>query len=370
MQQHQIRFFTVVCLVFFMQLPFSAKAQTGDSAIHKSHLIALPVISRSIETDWSFGAGGTYTFYTTSKKDSATRTSSIRFLGTYSLRKQFLITLNGPVFFPGERYVLNSHFSYSSFPDKFWGLGNQSKETDAESYDFRQYYIHLHGERLLTHKIFVGLVYDFQRVIDINVQNGGLFDQQNVAGRKPYQVSGLGLSLSWDKRNNTFWPGKGHYLSLQATHFTSLLLSNHRYTNFILDARWYKRMVRKQIFALQAYGFFNTGADVPIRSLASLGGADRMRGYFSGRFRDDHLLTVQGEYRVPVYKRFSAVGFAGVGDVAGRYSTLSIKQLKYSYGGGLRFAVNKNEKLHIRFDYGFGKGKENRGFYLQFGEAF
>lgn len=360
--------FIVVCLFVFVLLNDAATAQ--DSSTNKNHLLALPVISRSIETGWSFGAGGTYTFYTTRKKDSSTRTSSIRFLGTYSLRKQFLLTINGPVFFPGERYILNSHFSFSSFPDQFWGLGNQSKESAAEEYNFKQFYIHLHGERLLAHKVFAGLLYDFQRVIYINTKPGGLFDQQNVAGRTPYQVSGLGASISWDTRNNTFWPAHGHFISLQATQFTSLLLSDYRYTNVVADARLYKRIFQQQILAVQAYGFFNLGTDVPIRSIASLGGADRMRGYFSGRYRDDHLLSLQAEYRVPVYKRFSAVAFAGMGDVAGRFSTLSLQRLKYSYGGGLRFAVNKHEKLHIRFDYGIGKGKGNQGFYLQFGEAF
>ncbi len=368
----QQTFFTSVIAVLCVLVVSRSNlyAQSTDSSANKSHLLALPVVSRSIETDWSFGAGGTFTFYTTRKKDSTTRTSSIRFLGSYSLRKQFIFTINGPVFFPGEKYILNSHFSYSSFPDRFWGLGNNTPNSNEEEYNFRQFYIHLHGERLLGHKLFAGLIYDFQRVIDINVKDAGLFEQQQVAGRQPYQVSGLGASISWDTRNNTFWPNKGHLLSLQATHFASLLLSDHRYTNFIADVRFYKRIYRKQILAMQAYGFFNTGADVPIRSIASLGGADRMRGYFNGRYRDDHLLSLQAEYRVPVYKRISAVGFAGVGDVAGRFSTLSLPQLKYSYGAGLRFAVNKNEKLHIRFDYGFGSGKGNNGFYLQFGEAF
>lgn len=359
-----------VTVSFLLLVYSSVQAQKNDSSVNRNHLIALPVISRSIETDWSFGAGGTYTFYTTRKKDSSTRTSSIQFLGSYSLRKQFLFTVNGPVFFPGERYVLNSHLSFSSFPDKFWGLGDQTKDTAAEEYNFRQYYIHLHGERLIAHKVFVGLLYDFQRVINISVKQGGLFDQQNVAGRNPYQVSGLGVSVSWDTRNSSFWPSKGNYISLQAIHFTNLLLSDYRYTNMIIDARWYKRIIQYQILAVQAYGFFNTGTDIPIRSIASLGGADRMRGYYSGRYRDAHLMSLQAEYRVPVYKRFSAVGFAGIGDVAGRFSKLSIQNLKYSSGAGLRFAVNKNEKLHIRLDYGFGKGKGNQGFYLQFGEAF
>jgi outer membrane protein assembly factor BamA len=367
MQQIKNPVATICILIFYCS---TVCAQVKDSIKQKNQLLAVPVVSRSIETDWSFGLGGTFTFYTTRKKDSTTRTSSINFLGTYSLRKQFIFTIRGPVFFPGEKYILNSNFSYSSFPDRFWGLGNTTKDEQQEGYDFRQYYIYAHGQRLLGRKIFAGLSYEFQRVIDITTRQGGLFEQQNVAGRQPYQVSGIGASISWDTRNNTFWPTKGHLISGTATHFTSILLSDHRYTNFVFDVRLYRQTFRRQVLATQAYGFFNTGTDVPIRSLASLGGADKMRGYFNGRYRDNNLLSLQAEYRMHIYRRFSAVGFGGVGDVAGRFSKLSFQQLKYSFGAGLRLATSRNEKQHIRFDYGFGRGKNNRGFYLQFGEAF
>lgn len=364
-QQLRFNFFLLVSLFCC-----AANAQRIDSSKNNSRLLAVPLISRSIETDWSFGAGGSFTFHTTRKKDSATRTSAINFIGSYSLRKQFIFLVRGPVFFPGEKYILNSNFSYSSYPDRFWGLGNQTKESNEEAYSFRQYYIYLHAQRLISKKIFAGISYEFQRVIDVEVQNGGLFDVQDVKGRTPYQVSGLGISASWDKRNNTFWPTNGYLFSISATHFSSLLLSNHIYANIVADARWYRSIGRKQIIAVQAYGFFNTGKDVPIRSLASLGGADRMRGYFNGRYRDNDMICLQAEYRLHLFKRFSAVGFAGVGDVNGKFSKPGLQYLKYSGGAGLRFAVNKNEKQHIRFDYGFGTGKGNQGFYVQFGEAF
>jgi outer membrane protein assembly factor BamA len=358
--------------LFFSLLIYSSVlcAQQKDSVRNKNHFLAVPLISKSIETDWSFGAGGTYTFYTTRKKDSTTRTSAINFLGSYSLRRQFIFLVRGPVFFPREKYILNTNFSYSYFPDRFWGLGNTTPSTQEEEYDFRQYYIYLHAQRLLTKKVFVGISYEFQRVIDVNVKPGGLFDQQNVKGRTPYQVSGIGASISWDKRNSTFWPNKGHLLSLSATHFSSWILSDHRYTNIVADARLYRRISRKQILALQAYGFFNTSTDVPIRSLASLGGADRMRGFFNGRYRDNDLLSFQAEYRVHLFNRFSAVAFTGVGDVNGKYSRVTWSHLKYSFGAGLRFSTSRTEKQHIRIDYGFGNGKGNSGLYVQFGEAF
>lgn len=356
-------------LLLFLAVSHKSTAQK-DSSKNKNQILAVPLVSRSIETDWSFGAGGSYTFYTTRKKDSTTRTSVINFLGSYSLRKQFIFLIRGPVFFPGEKYILNTNLSYSYFPDRFWGLGNTTVSTQEEAYDFRQYYIYLHAQRLLSKKIFVGLSYEFQRVIDVNVQPAGLFEQQNVKGQKPYQVSGIGASIAWDKRNSTFWPNKGHLLSLSATHFSSWILSDHRYTNIVADARLYRRISRKQILALQAYGFFNTSTDVPIRSLASLGGADRMRGFFNGRYRDNDLLSFQAEYRVHLFNRFSAVAFTGVGDVNGKYSRVIWSNLKYSFGGGLRFSTSRTEKQHIRIDYGFGNGKGNSGLYVQFGEAF
>lgn len=126
--------------------------------------------------------------------------------------------------------------------------------------------------------------------------------------------------------------------------------------------------VKKNVLAFQLFSFNNTG-DVPIRSLASFGGANRMRGYYDGRYKDKNQVVFQAEYRFPLYKRFSAVLFGGTGTVGRNFSDYAVNELKYSYGGGLRFAVNKKEKLNIRIDYGIGQGKNN-GFYLQLGEAF
>ena len=94
-----------------------------------------------------------------------------------------------------------------------------------------------------------------------------------------------------------------------------------------------------------------------------------MRGYYDGRYKDKDMLEFQGEYRFPVYKRFSAVAFGGGGTVGNTFSDYSLSDLKFSYGAGLRIALDKREKLNLRLDYGIGQGKNN-GFYLQLGEAF
>jgi len=74
------------------------------------------------------------------------------------------------------------------------------------------------------------------------------------------------------------------------------------------------------------------------------------------------------EYRMSVWKRFGAVGFASVGKVAHKLSDFTLKNLKYAYGFGIRFAIDPEERLNIRLDFGFTK--DSSGVYFTVMEAF
>ncbi len=338
-----------------------------DTAAHKQHLLILPLVARSIETDWSFGVAGSLTFRF-NRNDTTTRTSNLQALALYSVRSQFVAVLNGAIYFPGERYILNQQLSYSSFPDKFWGLGTVAPDGNEEAYRFKQYYIFLHLQRLLSRRYFIGVIYEYQRLLEVNYQTGGLFDQQDVKGRTPYRISGMGSSFTYDSRNNAFVPNRGGFYQLYFNHFAPLFGSDYRYTNYVVDLRRFERVGQRGVLALQAYGFFNSG-NVPLRSLASFGGANSMRGYYDGRFRDKDQFVVQAEYRQPLFWRLGAVAFASVGYVGHQVSDFTSGLPKYGYGVGVRLNVNRKEGLNLRVDYGIGQGT-NHGLYFQLGEAF
>lgn len=341
------------------------KASVPDSA-RKARVIAFPAVVRSIETDWSFGAAGSVTYRL--GKDSTTRTANQQLLGLYSIRRQFVLGTEGTVFFPNERYILYVQSSYSFFPDKFWGLGPRSREADVESYIFKQLYVYPHLQRKIWRNWFAGVLYEYQNLLEIDYTKGGIFDQQNVAGRYDYDVSGIGLSTSWDSRNHAFVPNKGWFAQLLFNHFTPVIGSTYKYTNIVVDTRKYLALGRKHVLALQAYGFFNRG-EVPLRSMAALGGSTSMRGYYDGRYRDHNQVVFQAEYRFPIVWRLGGVAFLGYGDVGRRLSQFDLMRFKYSYGTGLRFVVNPRERLNLRIDYGWGKGK-SKGLYFTLGEAF
>ena len=372
-------YFLGLCGAFAM--PMAGKAQNDSlktvpveklplpikSPANIRHVLVLPIIARSIETGWSFGLASASTFHVY-KRDTTIRTSNVQAIALYTTRHQFVAALNGSIYFPGERFIINEQFSYSSFPDNFWGLGKRAPDSNEESYKFRQFYVYLHPQFKIGNHLFLGTVFEYQRVFDVDYPAGGLFDKQNVLGRYGYHIAGLGLSLTYDTRNNAFWPDKGMMLQFWFDHFTKALGADYQYVNYVLDLRRFIRLYKKQVLALQAYGSFNAGS-VPLRSLAFLGGANNMRGYYAGRYRDKDAAYVQAEYRVPLWRRIGAVAFADMGNVGPELSAINFQYFKYTYGGGLRFALNQQEKLNLRLDYGIGRNN-NQGFYLQLGEAF
>jgi outer membrane protein assembly factor BamA len=344
-----------------------AQHDTSHSS-KKVHSILLPLVTKSIETNWSFGLASISTFKI-SKKDTVSRTSNVEAIAIYSLKKQFVAVINGNQYFKNEKLILTEQISYSSFPDKFWGIGNKTPSKAEESYSFQQYFIYAHLMRNLGNKLFIGGLAEFQNVMQLKYQQGGLFDKDNVAGRNGYRSAGLGVSLTYDKRNHAFAPNKGTFAQVFFTEYNQLFGSSYSFSTLVVDIRKYLPIGKTQVLALQTYSLNNIGNEIPIRNLASLGGANSMRGYYNGRFRDHDLLVFQSEYRMHIWKRFGLAAFAGLGSVANNVNEYSFKNIKYSFGGGLRFALNKSERLNLRIDYGIGSNN-NKGLYFQIGEAF
>jgi len=361
-------------------LPFAGKAQKDSlktvpmdklklaigGPANIRHVLVLPIIARSIETGWSFGLASAATFHL-KKGDTVTRTSNAQALALYTTRDQFVTALNGSIYFPGERFIFNEQLSYSSFPDNFWGLGKYAADSGEESYKYKQYYIYLHPQFLVGRNLFLGILYAYQRVFDVDYARGGLFDKENVPGRYGYHVSGPGASVTFDTRNNAFAPDRGVMLQFYINPYISFFGSDYQYTNYVIDLRRFMRIYRDQVLALQVWGSLNSG-DVPLRSLAYLGGANNLRGYYAGRYRDKNAAAIQAEYRIPLWWHFGVVGFGSIGNVGTELRDLNLESLKYSFGGGVRLALNQEERLNLRLDYGITQGSQ--GFYLQLGEAF
>src|ERR1700761_9513901 len=89
----------------------------------KNKLIVLPAILHSPVTQWGAGVGSSFLFKT-KQNDSTLRTSNIEALALYTQNKQYLGVLGLNFYSPREMYIVRWRNTFSYFPDRFWGLGN------------------------------------------------------------------------------------------------------------------------------------------------------------------------------------------------------------------------------------------------------
>ena len=102
-----------------------------------------------------------------------------------------------------------------------------------------------------------------------------------------------------------------------------------------------------------------------------MGGESLMRGYYLGRYRDNHLLAAQLEYRILPFKfskRWGASVFMATGQVFSQNNKFQFKNLLPTGGAGLRFLVFPEKDIYTRVDVAFTQ--EGRGIYFFIGEAF
>lgn len=324
----------------------------------------------SPETTLAFGGAGNYYFKL--GHDSTTRTSYVQALGLYTLRNQAVFGLESVVFFHNERYLLKTKGSASYFPDRFWGIGNNSQD-DYEGYTIGQFYLSPQLLRKTYKKLFLGPALEMQNVFSFEYGHGlpqgtSIFDKESVTGRNGSFTLGLGAVALWDGRNTAFSPSRGFYFSYSVIDFSSVFGSRYNYTSQVVDIRKYFPIMRNQVLAFQVIFNSNTGT-VPVRSMVSIGNNTIMRGYYDGRFTDSNLFAAQVEHRIHLINRIGMVVFAATGRVGNSLDDLfDFSGLKPAVGTGLRYAIDKKEKLNFRFDLGFGE--RSNGFYFYITEAF
>jgi len=378
---------TLTCLVTLSLLggvprPGLAQDTTGTNPLsitrstRKLRVTGFPYAFSTPEAGIAFGLGGIVTFYTSST-DTTLRPSKITPSGWYSLNDQYKISLVPLVYLDENRWQLSLPADYGRFTDRFWGIGNLTEpfpEDTAEGAPSEKYRTSALNVKLdvqfptgLFRSTRGGVVVEYNDTRILDVQNNPLIDS-TLRGSQGGQTVGAGFGLTWDDRNQTFFPSAGGFYQAKALLYPLLFQADYHYSRVEVDLRKYLGRSADEVLALQAYGNFTFGSP-PFYALSALGGGSRMRGYFQGRYRDRHYVMAQAEYRRMVWWRLGFAAFAGVGDVFGSDSSeFRIQNLKWSLGGGLRVAFNRAEKVNLRVDVGFGR--KTSGVYFQLEEAF
>ncbi|QDG49604.1 hypothetical protein FIV42_02270 [Persicimonas caeni] len=364
---------TCVCSVILPSPPLyaadadvAANVEAPDEAGSDIELKGFPVAAYTPETSLTF-AGFGLLLVRPDLDQPDDRTSSVLAAGAYTLNDQWLLNLSPNLFLDGGAYNVKASVSLLKWPNSFYGIGAQVADHHEERFDATAFVVSTSiRRRVLSRHLYLGVDYEFARR-SIVAQTEGLLRSDSVVGSDGGLLSAVGVNFAWDTRDNSFAATEGSYVQGSVLRYSEALGGDFSYTRFRLDGRHYVDLGHQQVLALQGMWESHVG-DVPFYKLAKLGGQKRLRGLFKGRYRDKNMLLAQAEYRTPPLWRLRLAGFGGIGEVYGDDSPLSVDNLLWSAGAGLRLAVDESEGVNVRAD--FGLSPEGTGFYLSIGEAF
>ncbi len=333
----------------------------------KNRIVASPFVFYTPETSVAFGAAGSYVFRLAGCESKTTRPSSLSPVFIYTLKKQMKLQLSTDLYFKDNDYHVKGEIKYEKFPFKFYGIGNNTPETNEEVYTPQNISFFVTVLKNLGSGFSAGLQYRLLNWKMLEVKADGLLSSRQIPGSEKGTLSGFSFIVNHDTRDNIYFPSRGDFSELNVRVHPKFMGSTFQYTSLTLDLRQYIPVFSSHVLAAQFLLQTQTG-DVPFVELSRFGGEYLMRGYYNGRYRDKNLMAMQAEYRMPLFGRFGVVGFAGLANVAEKINQFDFTAIKSSYGFGLRFQFDKKENIWLRLDVAFGQGSS--GFYVTVFEAF
>ena len=332
--------------------------QEGESNKEKGRLgiTPFPVIYYTPETSLALGGGVVFTLRD-EDETLETRPDNLQVMTAYTLNNQFFLMLSPEKYFNEQRGRFFMNIGYLNWPTSFFGIGNESGidpeeiEDQEETYTDESFMLQPWIMHAVVADVSMGLTLDWKNTNVQDVEDGGMLEQGDITGSDGGVSSGMGPVIAWDTRDNLFSPSRGSWHKTWAWIYREWMGSDFDYEYYGLDLRHYRPIGRESVLAMQGFMALTSG-EVPFNEYPT----PLMRGLYENVFIDKNAVAVRAEYRFPIdffaSGRWGGAVFGAVGDAFPDATTTEDIDLKVAGGVGLRYALNKKEKINVRLDIG------------------
>lgn len=376
------RCFSVFCLVMLIT-PATCQEKKPNFLIRYVHKfisdsteksqpqnLIYPTIAYAPETKWEFGVSTVLVGY--ANRDTNNRLSELRAFGFITTLKQYGGIFEHVLYTNKNRWFMLGLLKTQSFPLSYHGIGYDTPTekiavVEAFTFNWRERFL-----RKVRGNFYMGLELDFQRLSRVNfvpyTTNSQLLSPTGYTG---YSNMGVGVGLLYDNRHNVLNVRKGLFAEIAILNYRKPLGASNNFSSIFTDLRVFYPIRKRNVLAIQSIGQFTLG-DAPFNQYALMGGEMMMRGYYLGRFRDRHFLSIQSEYRMlplSFAKKFGLAVFASAGMVYNNQSKITSQYLKYAGGAGIHYLLFPKKDVWTRFDVAVNN-EGGSGLYLYLGCAF
>lgn len=284
--------------------------------------------------------------------DRGVSASTLSLSGAVSISGYYRIALLGNNYFGRGNHRLSYSADVCSQPSDLWGFNyDESLYGSAGRYTSKRYVAWARYSYAVLRDFYVGLYADYRYLSA--VRTDARADALLGDRLRSTSAAGVGVNVALDTRDVATNASKGVYAAVEFIVRPSFV-SSLDYDTWQLTAvvDYYQSLWRGAILAFDLYGEVHSAA-TPWLLRAQLGGDERMRGYYPGRFNGDNLFAAQVELRQHIWHRLGCVVWGGGGVAFSADDRFAWRKVLPTYGLGLRWALH--ERSNLRIDAGFGR---------------
>lgn len=361
--------------------------QSSEPAIgshDKRYLVITPSVGSKPSTGFNGGFSGNIAFFRGDQQ--TTHISSISFGAKLSQKGQTTSGIRLGMFTSDDQWFLQSDNRLQLTSLNTYALGANTPEADAVNlkYNFSQLYETAY--RRVKPGLFIGGGLNVRTHTDVRSGTGAssnvdesaylAYTEKHGFDLDGQSSSGTSVGVLFDTRDNAINADRGWLANaVYRTFFDGFLGGDATWQTLNIDVRNYRTLTAngRNKLAFWFLGNLVTGGTAPFFDLPEIGSDGRSgRGYSEGRYRGEHLLYGEMEYRGTLTPN-GLVGVVAFLNTTTVDNSETGERLFDSYapgaGFGFRLLLNKRSRTNLCADYGWGK-QGSRGFYLSIQEAF
>ena len=304
------RLSTIIASIAFL-LTFVSYSQNTDSIAKpkkdptKLQVIPFPNLSKNQVFGWGGGINVAF-MYHVNKKDSVSPASMTVLQPMYFENGTWWGAVYSETYFSENKWrsvllMFTSNINFQFYTQDYL------PDFDNKIISYRSQVLNIAPSimRRISPGFYAGLNYIYTKNKLSFPENPGLETAIDKFKRSTKTESGIGVTLSFDNRDNVYDSTKGSYLTANNYTYFAGIGSDVNYNFAMLEYSFFKRLSSKIVLASK-FGMQISWGDVPfidenVEGFGGLKGMD-LRGYNKGEYRGEQMYNLQTELRMNVYK--------------------------------------------------------------------
>ncbi|MCK5326484.1 MAG: BamA/TamA family outer membrane protein [Woeseiaceae bacterium] len=326
-------------------------------------LVIAPIPGRSPQVGWTLALAGGY-FLESKQEDSDTAPSLLGGFAWYAENGSYAYGGGANLHLLDDNLRVKAGAGYMDVRYRFYGVGNEANDSGISVDVLQEAPLYFASASYrVWRKLYVGLGYVAG---DVDSRLRFVIDQPFFDPTLKLDIGAISIPIVYDSRDHEQFPRSGWMMTGRTMLYRKSVGSDFDAETFMVNVNHYRPIRERDVLAIRGY-FRTTSGTAPFFIKSTFGGGTDLRGYPSGRYRDNMMYALQSEYRWQMNDKWIFTGFAGFGEVAPDVSEFG-KNFLPAAGIGARFIVSQKHRVSLSAD--IAVGDDGAEYYFGVGEAF